>query len=167
MGRSFWQYKLKKEGNQPLFKPFDFSILFVTLILVFVGVVMVFSSSAMLAKETYHDTYYFLKKELIYVTLGLIALFIAKSVSYKIYWKLVYPLLGMMLVGLIITLLFGTGGTTGEVHRWLRLGPLSLQPSEMTKLAVVIFTAYALAKKGDKIKSLTMKSNIIGAISNM
>ena len=147
--------RAKKGGGAKAYRPFDVSLLFVVLLLVFIGIVMVFSSSAMLAKENYHDTYYFLKKELFFVTLGMVGLILAKNIPYRTYWKWIYPLYIGTFVLLIAVLLFGRGGKTGEVHRWLRLGPFSLQPSEMAKLVAVMFTAYALAKKGDKVRQFS------------
>ncbi len=143
----------KEEVKAKPHRVFDVSLLFVTLLLVFIGIVMVFSSSAVLARQSYHDTYYFLKKEIFFVVLGLILLFVAKKIPYRLYWKWIYPLFFLSLGLLVVTLLFGEGGKSNEVHRWLRIGPLSLQPSEMAKLVIVIFSAYALAKKGEKIRN--------------
>ncbi len=163
MGFLFWRkkkedkvsLKSKKANGASVYRPFDVSLLFVVLLLVFVGIVMVFSSSAVLAKENYHDTYYFLKKEIFFVTLGMVGLILGKNIPYRTYWKWIYPLYIATLALLMAALLFGRGGKTGEVHRWIRLGPLSLQPSEMAKLVAVMFTAYALAKKGEKVRQFS------------
>lgn len=134
-------------------KPFDVYLLFVTLFLVFIGIVMVYSSSAVFARENYNDGYYFLKRELFYVGVGLVLMFVAKMVPYRLYWKVIYPLLASMLILLLVVLAIGHGGTSEGVHRWIRIGSFSLQPSEFAKLSVILFVAYALAKKGEKIKS--------------
>jgi cell division protein FtsW len=133
-------------------KQFDVYLLFVTLLLVFMGIVMVFSSSAMLGRDNYQDSYYFLKRELLFVGIGLVFLFIAKEVPYRFYWKIIYPLLGAMLVLLLIVLLIGQGGGDEGVYRWIRIGGFSVQPSEFAKIIVIMFVAYALAKKGDRIR---------------
>ncbi len=136
-------------------KPFDVYLLFVTLLLVFIGVVMVFSSSAMMARDNYHDSYYFLKRELLFVFLGLMLMFVAKRIPYRLYWKIIYPLLGVTLFSLLLVLVIGHGGTSEGVHRWIKIGGFSLQPSEFARLVVIIFTAYALAKKGEKVRDFS------------
>ncbi len=154
MGFSLRKNKVEKnKEKEPIAHGSDISLLFVTLLLVFIGIVMVFSSSAVLAKQNYHDTYYFLKRELLFVGLGLVMMFVMRKIPYRFYWKMIYPVFFGMMGLLVITLFIGKGGTTGEVHRWIRLGPISLQPSEMGKLVVVIFAAYALAKKGEKVRN--------------
>lgn len=141
--------------GQKVYHSFDLWLLFVTLLLVLVGIVMVFSSSAVLAQQNYRDTYYFLKKQIFFLVLGLALLFMTKRVSYRLYWKWVYPLFFLSTTLLLMTLLFGHGGRSGDVHRWLSIFSFSVQPSEFAKLAVVIFLAYGLAKKGDAIKNFT------------
>lgn len=144
------------ETEQKIQRPFDMYLLFVTLLLVFTGMVMVFSSSAVLARENYNDSYFFLKKEIIYVLIGLIFLFAMKSIPYRLYWRAVYPLLLLTFLLMVATLIYNKiVGQTMNVSRWIHLGPLSMQPSEFTKLVVIIFVAYALAKKREKIKSFT------------
>lgn len=133
-------------------KPFDVYLLFVTLLLVFVGTVMVFSSSAVTATETYHDAYYFLKKNLIFVSFGLLCLFITKSIPYQVYKKLVYPLLAIIISLLVAVLFIGHGGGSSGVKRWIHIGSFSLQPTEFAKLAVILFVAYALSKKREKVR---------------
>lgn len=146
---------LNKHNNQetvgPFSKPFDVYLLFATLLLVLMGLVMVFSSSAVLARENFHDSYYFLKKEILFVVIGLTLMMLAKSIPYRIYWKGVYPMMLVTLLLLILVLIVGDSGSSG-VRRWIRLGAFSFQPSELAKLVVIIFVAYALAKKREKIR---------------
>lgn len=141
-----------KNEELPPYKPFDVYLLFVTLLLVLLGLVMVFSSSAVFARENYQDSYYFLKKEIVFVVIGVALLFVVKAIPYRIYWKLTYPLLGLCLVLLLAVLLSGHGGGSEGVHRWIQIGGFSFQPTEFAKLAIVIFVAYALAKKKEKIR---------------
>lgn len=140
------------EGAKPNPRPFDVYLLFATLLLVFMGLVMVYSSSAVFAKENFDDSYFFLKKEVIFVTAGLVMMFVARGIPYRFYWKCVYPLLLIVFILLVGVLVAGHWGGA-SVRRWFRVGIFSFQPSELAKLAVVIFTAYALAKKGEKIRN--------------
>ncbi|MBI4411826.1 MAG: putative lipid II flippase FtsW [Deltaproteobacteria bacterium] len=170
MGFPFWRKKIEEEEGEKAkkeYRPFDVYLLFVTLLLVFVGLVMVFSSSAVLAKERYQDGYFFLKKEILFVFIGLAAMMAAKKISYRIYWKCTYWFLLLSLVPMILVLFVGIGGGQEEVRRWLRLGPFTFQPSEPVKLAVIIFVSYALAKKGDKIRSFTRGFLPVVAVSGV
>lgn len=132
-------------------QPFDVYLLFVVLLLVLLGTVMVFSSSAISARERFQDSYYFLKRELIYVSAGLFLMFLVKKIPYRVWWRAVYPLLGLAFVLMLSTHVFG-GGPVNGAARWIRVGGFSFQPAELTKLAIVIFMAYVLAKKQERIR---------------
>ncbi|MBI2340585.1 MAG: putative lipid II flippase FtsW [Deltaproteobacteria bacterium] len=156
MGILFRRKRIEGEGDEKgkkEYRPFDVYLLFVTLFLVFIGLVMVFSSSAVLARERYQDGYFFLKKEILFVFIGILAMLGVRKIPYRVYWKSSYWFLLVALVPMVLVLFVGSGGGQEEVRRWIRVGPFSFQPSEPVKLAVVVFCAYALAKKGEKIKN--------------
>ena len=131
--------------------PFDFPILLVTLILMGLGIVMVYSASAILAAEKFNDSLYFLKKQVLFGAGGVLLMVIAMNLNYHVWQKLAYPILGLSFVFLVLVLTVGTraGGST----RWLQIGSMSFQPSEFSKLALVIFLSYFLAKKGERIRA--------------
>lgn len=134
-------------------KNFDIYMFFVTIVLVFIGLMMVFSSSAVYSGENFGDNYYFIQKQLIFALVGFSGLFIAKNIPYRIYWKLNYPLLLLVIGLLTLTLFIGHGAGSDDVYRWIRIGGFSIgQPSELAKVSVIIFVAYAIAKKGDRIR---------------
>ncbi len=130
---------------------FDFPILLVTLGLVGLGIVMVYSASAILAAQKLTDSFYFLKKQALFAAGGVLLMAAAMKINYHLWQKLAYPILGLSLGLLAVVLVFGTRvqGST----RWLYIGPLSFQPSEFSKLALIIFLSYFLAKKEEQIKS--------------
>ena len=130
---------------------FDFWLLITTILLLAMGVTMVYSSSAMLASERFNDSYHFLKKEIIFVVIGLVFLGVVLRIPYSFYRKLVYPILGLAFVGLILTFIPSLRSEVGGAARWIRVGSIAFQPSEFVKLALVIFLAYSLAKKQKKI----------------
>lgn len=132
---------------------FDYTLLLTTLLLVAVGITMVYSASGILAREKMHDSVYFLKRELFAVTLGLVGLFIAKVLPPHWFQKMVYPFLALTVLLLLMVLVPSLGTRVGGATRWLRLGPLSLQPSEFAKLALILFMAYVLSKKKEKIRA--------------
>jgi cell division protein FtsW len=127
----------------------------VVVALVGFGVIMVYSASAVQATTQNHDPQFFLKRQAAYGVLALVSLFAASRVDYHRLYKLTYPVLAT--VGLLLTLcVIGFGHSGGGATRWLSIGPVHVQPAEMAKLAIVLWLAYSLAKKADKVKSFTV-----------
>ncbi len=118
------------------------------------GVVMVFSAGAAFAAKTYGDFTHFLARQAVYAVLGLAAFAFALRTDYSWYRRLAYPVLAASLGLLVAVLLVGTrvGGGT----RWIRLGGLSFQPSELAKFALVLYLAMLLARKAGKIRELAI-----------
>lgn len=127
----------------------DFIMLAIVLIILFCGVVMVYSSSAYYALYENNSTEYFLKKEFIWTIVGLFAMGITMSIDYHKYKKLT----GLILIGSLVLLIavFFFGVEINGATRWLRIGGLSLQPSEIAKFAVILYLAKALDTKINKI----------------
>ncbi len=133
-------------------KHFDYVLFLTTVLLVIFGLTMIYSASGVLARERFHDSTFFLKKELLAVLIGFIAMMAAKSLPFEWYRKLVYPLFGLSLILLVLVLVPGIGSKVGGAQRWIRLGPFSFQPSEFAKVSLIFFLAYVLAKKREKIQ---------------
>lgn len=127
-----------------------------TLALVAVGVVMVYSTSYIMAMKRFGDQYFFVKKHLTYAAAGLLAFVLASRVPYTFYRKMAYPALILAALFLICIFIPGLGFTAGGARRWVRLGPIAFQPSEPAKLAVIFFMAYSLAAKSEKIKDFAV-----------
>jgi len=133
----------------------DHTLLIVTMVLALVGLVMVFSASAVVAGNRFHDSGYFLKRQLAWLTFGFVLLHVASRVDY-VWWKrLSVPLLGLMALLLVMVLIPSLGVAAKGARRWLRLGPISIQPAEMVKLVAVIYLAAYLTKKEDRITSFS------------
>jgi cell division protein FtsW len=115
----------------------------VTMLLVFVGLVMVFSASAVMARERFGSPYAFLLKQLVWASVGLVAMVVAMRVDYRRYRHpaLVFSLLGLTML-LLISVFFLDG--SHHTHRWFRLGGFSFQPSELAKPVLILFLAYFL-----------------------
>jgi cell division protein FtsW len=129
----------------------DHTLLIVTITLALIGLVMVFSASAVVAGNRFHDSGYFLKRQLAWLTFGFLLLHLASHIDY-IWWKrLSIPLLAIMAVLLVMVLIPSLGVVAKGARRWLRLGPISVQPAEMVKLVAVIYLAAYLTKKEDRI----------------
>jgi cell division protein FtsW len=115
----------------------------VTMLLVFVGLVMVFSASAVMARERFGSPYAFLSKQLIWAGAGLAAMVVAMRVDYRRYKNpaLVFSLLGITTLLLISVFFLDRSHNT---HRWFRVGGFSFQPSELAKPVLILFLAYFL-----------------------
>ena len=115
----------------------------VTMLLVFVGLVMVFSASAVMARERFGSPYAFLSKQLIWALAGLLAMVITMRVDYRRYK---HPALVFALIGLTTLLLISVFflDRSHNTHRWIHAGGFSFQPSELAKPVLILFLAYFL-----------------------
>jgi cell division protein FtsW len=115
----------------------------VTMLLVFVGLVMVFSASAVMARERFGSPYAFLLKQLVWAAAGLVAMVVAMQVDYRRYKHpaLVFSFLGITTLLLISVFFLDRSHNT---HRWFRIGAFSFQPSELAKPVLILFLAYFL-----------------------
>lgn len=141
--------KIKKPEK---LKYFDYSLLFVIIFLVGFGLVMLYSVSSYEAQSEFGDAAYYLKKQLAAACLGLVAMFIVSRIDYHVWQKLSLPVYGLALL-LCVAVLF-LGSDSNGSSRWFRIGGLSVQPSEIAKIAVIIFTAALLCKTAKQIAKL-------------
>src|ERR1700689_4330904 len=118
----------------------------VTTILVFIGLVMIFSASAVMAKERFGSAYEFLLKQLVWAVAGLAVMVLAMKVDYK---YLQHPALVLSVLGFTTLLLISVFflDRAHGTHRWFHLGSVSLQPSELAKPALILFLAWFLENK--------------------
>jgi cell division protein FtsW len=130
----------------------DMTLLSVTLLLAGIGLVMLYSASSIIAEVRYQDGMYFFKRQVVFTLAGLILLFFVKNVHYTFYRRFVYVVLGLSILSLCLVLVPQFGHKAGGARRWLHLGGFSLQPAEFAKLALVMFIAYSLAKKNERLR---------------
>src|SRR5436190_3073163 len=121
----------------------DWVLFVITLSLVIFGVVMVFSSSAVMAQLKFENPNYFSFKQIMAALLGLVLMFIVMKIDYHLYRKpaVVFTVLSMAVALLIVVFFFSEIRNT---HRWIQFPHLSFQPSELAKLALILFLAYFL-----------------------
>jgi len=120
-------------------------------ILLSAGVVMVYSASAIVAADRFHDPYFFLKKQIFWALLGAACMWMAIRIDYRRLERFVLPLLIFAGVLLVLVLVSPFGQAINGTRRWIRLGAVSFQPAELAKLALVVYLAAFLAKKGEEI----------------
>ena len=121
-------------------------------VLVLVGIVMVFSSSAVYALEKYNDSYYFLKRQAVWCLLGTGVLLVVKRMDYRKLQQHTYPIMLATFLLLLAVMFPQVSKEVGGARRWLTLGGFSFQPSELAKFALVLFIAKSLVKRADKLR---------------
>jgi cell division protein FtsW len=124
------------------------------LALLSIGIVMVYSTSSISALKWYNDQYYFLKKQLLFAAMGILLLIAAARFPYQYLAKLDYVILVGGFVLLVLVLIPGIGVSLGGATRWLRIGPLSVQPSEGVKLGLIVFLSSYLYKRQENVQQL-------------
>jgi cell division protein FtsW len=122
----------------------------VILLLVFLGLIMVFSASAVMARERFGSSYSFLLRQMGWAAAGIVAMLIVMNIDYKQYRRssIVFTFLGFTCLLLVGVFLFHDSHNT---HRWIKLGPLSFQPSELAKPAIILYLAYFLESRWQQI----------------
>ncbi len=122
----------------------------VTLLLVLIGLVMVFSASAVIAKDRFGSPYHFMLRQTAWAFAGVIAMFIMIRVDYR---KLQHPAIVYSLISVTTLLLISVFflDRSHNTHRWIKLGALSFQPSELAKPALILYLAYFLSTRVKQI----------------
>jgi cell division protein FtsW len=133
----------------------------VTLLLVFVGLVMVFSASAVIAKERYHSGYFFLLRQFGWAIAGFIAMLVAMKIDYK---RLKHPAVVFSLLGLTTMMLISVFflDRAHNTHRWFHFGGVSFQPSELAKPVLILFLAFFFENRTKSMNDL--RNTLIPAV---
>lgn len=131
----------------------DPTLVIAVLALAILGTVMVFSASAVRA-DTEHggDGYYYFKRQIFFLMVGIMALLAAAAVPYGVWEKSVIALLTITVL-LLILVLTPLGHTANNASRWFRLGGVSLQIGEFAKLVVIMYMARYLSTRGDRLRT--------------
>lgn len=144
-------------------KRVDIPLLISVLALVLFGMVMLYSTSAYNGLVKFGDSFYYVKKQFFATSLGLAAMYAVSGIDYHV-WK-VFAVPGYVLSALLSTLVLFIGQEINGSKRWLALGPLSFQPSELAKVALIVFLAWIVTKQGKRIVKLkTMILVILSAL---
>ncbi len=131
----------------------DQVLIIVTLLLLAVGIMMMYSSSALLAQRRYDDAAFFLKRQSIWIVVGFILLYALSHFQHRYWRNLVGPLLCIGLALLALVLFSPLGEPINGARRWLRLGLVTIQPSEMIKVILIIYLASYLAERRERMQS--------------
>ena len=134
-----------------------------TLLLVCASVVMVYSASAIVALERYQQPYLFLTKQVMWTVMGLAVLAVVMRIDYRTYRNdaFVWGLIGLVALTLVAVLF---SRPVNGTRRWFGFGGLGIQPSELTKIVCVLFTALVLERRMHRIDELSYSLTPIGIV---
>ncbi len=135
---------------------YDPGLLFPVLFLVGMGIVMTYSSSSAIALKKFGNDYFFLQKQFVFAITGICALIACRHIPYRSFSTSAYGLILLAILLVAATLVPGIGHDAGGASRWLRFYGISFQPTELAKFAVVVYLAYSMSCKRDKIKQFSI-----------
>lgn len=145
-------------------KKFDYILLFSVIVLSIFGIIMIYSSSYIWSEFKYDDPYKYVKNQFIFFIIGSILMVIISRINYKIYYKYAKVLLIMCIILLILVLIPGIGTVRNGSRSWFGIGSFGIQPSEFTKLALIIFVSKYLCKHNKLLLMLLLTLGIFGII---
>ncbi|UOY93732.1 stage V sporulation protein E [Ectobacillus sp. JY-23] len=131
----------------PTKKAPDFIIVVATLLLLTVGMIMVYSASAVWATYKFHDSFFFVKRQLLFAGVGIIAMGFIMRVDYWFWRQHAKTILLVCFALLVLVLIPGIGMVRGGARSWIGIGAFSIQPSEFMKFAMIIFLAKFLSER--------------------
>ena len=130
----------------------DRMVMVLACILIAVGIGMIYSGSAVMAQKRFGDSAYFLKRQLLWLAVGMVFLLVFARTDLKTLRSWGVPFLLIGLVALVAVLLPMIGVTVKGARRWLRFGVWTIQPAELVKIAVLLYLAHYMAKNGERIE---------------
>lgn len=131
----------------------DIVLITITIVLLCFGLIMVFSSSSILAMKNHGDAYFFIKRQLLWALLGSVTMLMIARIPYAWFRTYAKPALWISLGLLLAVLVLSIGRSAGGARRWLVFGPLSFQPAEFLKIVLVLYFADLLVKRQGKLAS--------------
>ena len=155
--RNFTQRESKSETKER--KYFDYSLLLIVIFLVCFGLIMLYSTSAYNATLKFNNPTFYLKQQIKATLIGIVGMAVIARIDYRI-WAKLSPLAYIGAIGLSTLVLF-IGYEYNGSKRWLSIGPLSFQPAEFAKIAIIIFVAYLISKAPKSISKFSTMVKII------
>ena len=129
-------------------------LIIIVLVLLTFGIVMLASTSGVKALSIYNDSYYFVKRQVLWLILALLAGSIAAKLDYRIWRHMAIPVFIGAFVLLVLVFIPGVGVKIGGSRRWLHMGPLSFQPSELAKFSLILILAWWISRKQRHVHEL-------------
>ena len=129
------------------------NLFLIVMILIAIGIIMIYSTSAIYANDRMNDSLYFIKRHLVYLAGGLIMMLAAMAIDIQALRRLSKPVMLISIMLLILVLIPHIGRETAGARRWFKIGLINFQPSEFAKIAIFVYLADLLARKEKVAKS--------------
>ncbi len=130
----------------------DWALLVAVILLALIGTMFIYSASNYSAEKTYGDSFYFVKKQLIGIVVGIVAMMITAMLDYQKLKKFTIPVTILSFLTLLLVFVPKIGVENYGARRWIGIGGLTLQPSEISKFALILFCAHFVSNKPERIK---------------
>ncbi len=142
----------------------DITFFCLILILLAIGLVMLFSASYSYALTYYGNSYRFISRQLFFAVVGLVGMLLVSKIDYHIYQRFAFVIYGIAIILLIAVYAFPA---VANVHRWITLGPIQFQPSEIGKFAIIVILSHLISKNSasmDKLGFVFMLLLLLGVV---
>ena len=165
------QQRTRREEPAPQVQPkkkkrvrrfYDYSLLFTVIFVTVFGLIMIYSASSYTAQLVYEDAGYFMKRQAVIAAGGFVAMIIVSKMNYHFFAKFVILAYGLSYVLMIAVSLFGR--EVNGKKRWLQIGPISFQPTEFVKVALILFLAVVITRMGNRINNIK-KMALVAALA--
>lgn len=140
-------------------------VVILVMTIVFIGIMMVYSASNIWAGYKFNDSLYYIKRQALFAVIGIIAMFIFSKIDYHIYQKNANKILIFCFILMILVLIPGLGSVRGGSRSWFNLGIISLQPSELFKIAIIIYSASYISNHYHELKRLKASIKLLVVLS--
>lgn len=140
-------------------------VVILVMTIVFIGLMMVYSASNIWAGYKFNDSLYYIKRQALFAVIGIIAMFIFSKIDYHIYQKNANKILIFCFILMILVLIPGLGSVRGGSRSWFNLGIISLQPSELFKIAIIIYSASYISNHYHELKRLKASIKLLVVLS--
>ena len=140
-------------------------VVILVMTIVFIGLMMVYSASNIWAGYKFNDSLYYIKRQALFAIIGIIAMFIFSKIDYHLYQKNANKILIFCFILMILVLIPGIGSVRGGSRSWFNLGIISLQPSELFKIAIIIYSASYVSNHYHELKKLKASIKLLIVLS--
>jgi cell division protein FtsW len=127
-------------------------IFLVVLILVAIGIVMIYSASAIYAHGNMNDSTFYLRRHMVYLLIGFVMMFVMMCIDINLLRRWAKPMMIVSIAMLLVVLVPHIGKQAAGARRWFRMGPINFQPSEFAKIAIILYMADLISRKGTLVK---------------
>lgn len=130
---------------------YDYSLLFITIVINIFGLIMIYSASSYTAQLKYNDAAYFVSRQALYVFAGFILMLIASKIDYHIYSRI--AIAGYVVAAMLMLYVTFFGRVINGKRRWISIGSFSFQPTEVAKLAIILMISAYIVAMGKQINT--------------